>query len=263
MGLAAISYDSVPVLAQFAQREHIAFPLLSDPDSAVIRRYGILNQAVPKGTPFFGIPHPGTYVLNAKGIVTGKYFEEDFRVRDTASSILLRQFGLEVKQREAVTAKHLSLRTSATNADVRPGQRITLNVDVDLPPRVHVYAPGVLGYIPVALSLKASPAFQADPVVFPKSSMLTLVPIHETVPVYTGHFQLLQTVTLGIAQQVEPLLDSGRRLPIGGVFRYQACDDRECFIPETVPLQWTLHVLPLDRTRVPEDLRRKARTPQH
>ena len=42
---------------------------------------------------------------------------------------------------------------------------------------------------------------------------------------------------------------------------YQACDDVECYLPETVPVKWTLHVQPLDRTRVPENLRRQAPPP--
>ncbi len=77
LGLAAISYDSPEVLKQFAARAHITFPLLSDADSAVIRRYAILNDTVAKGTPQYGIPYPGTYVLDARGAVTGKFFEDD------------------------------------------------------------------------------------------------------------------------------------------------------------------------------------------
>jgi hypothetical protein len=37
--LAAVSYDAVPILADFAKRRAITFPLLSDPGSATIKRY--------------------------------------------------------------------------------------------------------------------------------------------------------------------------------------------------------------------------------
>ena len=43
IGVAAISYDSEEVLADFAQRRGITFPLLSDDDSEVITEFGILN----------------------------------------------------------------------------------------------------------------------------------------------------------------------------------------------------------------------------
>jgi len=258
LGLAAISYDSVEILKQFADRAHISFTLLSDADSAVIRRYGILNETVAPGSSQYGIPHPGTYVLDHKGIVTAKYFAEDFRVRDTAASILLRQFGLKLPAGEAVEGKHASLRAWISTEDYRPGQRITLSLDVSLPRKVHVYAPGVADYKPVALTLAESKGFQPDATVYPPSKTVALAAIHERVPEYEGEVHILQTVTLGNAQQVEPLLDGNRQLAIEGQFSYQACDDRQCFVPETVPLKWTVKVLPFDRTRVPADLQRKG-----
>jgi hypothetical protein len=259
LGLAAISYDSVAVLKQFADRAHINFPLLSDPDSAAIRRYGILNEAVPKENAFFGIPHPGTYVLDGRGVVTAKFFEEDYRVRDTAASILLRQFGLKTPKQEAIEAKHATLRAWVSDGALRPGQRLTLSLDVSLPQRVHVYAPGVQGYKPVALKLSESRAFQPDAPVFPKSKTVRLAAIQETVPVYEGQFRLLQTITLSNAQQVEALLDKDRQLVIEGQFLYQACDDRQCFVPETVPLRWVVKVMPFDRTRAPVEMQRQSR----
>lgn len=257
LGLAAISYDSIAILKAFAEREHIGFPLLSDPESKVIRAYGILNDTVQKDSTSFGIPYPGTYVLDPGGVVIAKYFEDDFRVRDTAASILLRQFGLEPPPRETVQAKHLEVGTSGADNPVRPNQRVSVAVDVRVPGRVHVYAPGVTGYIPISLTMRQSPAFQSDPVSYPAAKTMRLEAIHETVPVYEGSFRVVETVTLAGAQPIEPLLDADRNLTIEGDLRYQACDDHECFVPETVRLKWTLHVLPFDRTRVPEPLRKK------
>ncbi len=257
LGLAAVSYDSVAVLNQFSARAGITFPLLSDTGSAVIRRYGILNQTIDKDTPFFGIPYPGTYIVNPSGVVVSKYFEDDFRVRDTAASILLRQFGLEPKTHETAAGKHLALSAAASDRDVHPGHRITLSIDVKPGPRIHVYAPGVQNYIPIALTLEPSKAYAADPVLYPPSKTMNLPAIHESVPVYNTPFRILATVTLANAAAVEPLLDQNRNLTIEAKFRYQACDDKECFIPETVPLRWTIHVLPFDRQRVSEDIQRK------
>ena len=49
--LYAISYDDVEALATFADAYGIGYPLLSDVDSAVIRRYGILNTVLSPGDP--------------------------------------------------------------------------------------------------------------------------------------------------------------------------------------------------------------------
>ena len=43
LGVAAISYDPVPTLAEFASRRSITFPLLSDAGSATIKAFGILK----------------------------------------------------------------------------------------------------------------------------------------------------------------------------------------------------------------------------
>ncbi len=257
LGLAAISYDSVAILKAFAGREHIGFELLSDADSKTIRAYGILNDSVAKNSAAFGIPYPGTYVLDARGVVVAKYFEDDFRVRDTAGSILLRQFGLAPAPHETVEAKHLQVSVSGTDGALRPNQRVSLAAEIGLPDRMHVYAPGVTGYIPISLALKSSPAFQAEPVTYPTPKVMRLEAIHETVPVFQGSFRLVDTITLAGPQQLEPLLDSERNLAIEADFRYQACDDHECYVPETVRLKWMVHVLPFDRTRVPEPLQRK------
>jgi len=257
LGLAAVSYDSIAILKAFADREHIGFELLSDPESKVIRSYGILNDTVQKDTPAFGIPYPGTYVLDAKGMVIAKYFEDDFRVRDTAASVLLRQFGLEPSARATVQAKHLQIHTSGGDMPLRPNQRVSLAVDLQLPDRTHVYAPGVTGYIPISLTMRSTPAFQADAISYPAAKTMRLEVIHETVPVYEGSLWLVETVTLAGAQAIEPLLDSDRNLTIEGELRYQACDDRECFVPEAVHLKWPVHVVAFDRTRVPEPLRKR------
>ena len=73
--LFAISYDSVDVLSTFAKAYGIEYPLLSDIDSQVIRAYGILNEQVrPGDSLLYGIPYPGTYVVDEDGIVLEKFF---------------------------------------------------------------------------------------------------------------------------------------------------------------------------------------------
>ncbi len=93
LGVAAVSYDSVAVLKNFAQRKGITFPLLSDTDSKVIRSYGLLNERWrrTRRSSASRIPEPSFWIR--AGVVTQKYFEADFRQRYTASEILVRQYG--------------------------------------------------------------------------------------------------------------------------------------------------------------------------
>ena len=53
MGLASITYDPVTILADFATRRSIAFPILSDAGSATIKKYGILNTTVPTSNQLY------------------------------------------------------------------------------------------------------------------------------------------------------------------------------------------------------------------
>src|SRR5689334_22292684 len=76
-GLATISYDSTEILADFGQRHGITFPMLSDPKSKIIKDFGILNTAIPTDVMQYGIPHPGTYIVNVDGAVRSKYFLAD------------------------------------------------------------------------------------------------------------------------------------------------------------------------------------------
>ncbi|HEY6328864.1 MAG TPA: redoxin domain-containing protein, partial [Blastocatellia bacterium] len=139
LGVAAVSYDSVAVLHNFAERRGIHFLLLSDPDSKVIRELEILNETVPKDSPFFGVPYPGTFVLDAQGVIAAKYFEDDFRERYTSADILSHQFGAQPAAAQSeVEGKQLKLTASASNSMVGAGQRVSLALDIQMKPNMHV-----------------------------------------------------------------------------------------------------------------------------
>ena len=235
LGVAAISYDSPDVLKRFAQRRGITYPLLSDQGSKVIRAFGILNEEVPAGTRFSGIPYPGTFIVDPKGRVVAKYFEDDFTERYTASEILVRQYGAAAgSAHNTATTRHLRLSSAASTDHVSPGQRIALTLDIELNPGMHVYAPGVEGgYIPIEWKMES-----AHEMVAPPSRRLHLDAIDETVPVFEGTFRLLRDITIPKSTKPGDLI-------LEGAFRYQACDDRMCYNPQTVPLRWQLRVLPL------------------
>jgi hypothetical protein len=258
LGLAGVSYDSEDVLRTFADRKGIHFPLLSDPDSKIIRELGILNETVEKTNPTFGIPHPGAFVLDAKGVIVAKYFEDDYRERYTAADLLMHQFGVIPAQAKSdVEGKQLRLTAAASNAMVTVGQRVALTLDIELKPNMHVYAPGVDGYIPIDWTMQESDAGAVHAVSFPKSEMLHLPAIDETVPVFTSRFRLTRDVTIGAADKVKPLADDSGQFTLEGTLRYQACDDRVCYIPQNLPVKWMLQFQDLDRQRVPAELQRK------
>jgi hypothetical protein len=253
LGLAAVSYDSVAILKHFAERKKVAFPLLSDPDSSVIRAFGILNESVPGTSPFFGVPHPVTYIVNERGVIVSRHFEEDYRKRQTTGMIL----SDPITKGAPFSNDRLELTVSASDETVRGGERVRLFVDVALKPKMHVYAPGVQGYIPIQLKIDEAIPAAPQPPVFPASRNKRLKAIGETVPVYERRLRITADVLIGQPKDVERFLTADRTLDVTAKMRYQACDDRKCYLPEEIPLKWTFRYEPHDSTRVPEELRSK------
>ena len=259
LGVAAVSYDSLGTLKNFADRQHITYPLLSDPDSKIIRDFDILNETAKPGTLTYEIPYPGIYVVDAQGKVVSKYFEDDYKDRVSTADILARQFGVPVAAAQnGIETKHLKLTTSASNDLARPGLRIALSLEIELKPGIHLYAAGVQGYIPIDWQLhEGGPVAKRHSFEYPASEMLHLEAIHETVPVYRGQVQVHREITFGQEAALKQLVTPTGELIVKGVFRYQACDDRKCYVPQDAPLEWRFQYEGLDHQRAPSELQRK------
>jgi len=247
-----MTYDPPAVLAHFSRRKGITIPLLSDPGSKTIRDFGILNESIPKDSFAYGVPHPGTYVIDERGIVTAKYFEPDYRDRVTAGSILLRQFtspaGARVFERKT---PRWTLRTFASNDWVFAGSRITLALEIELGPKMHLYAPGAQGYIPIQWTAGEAKGWVNFEPSYPPSETLHLRAIGEKAPVYRRKVRITRDIKAGQTRELRAMAGSGNRLVIEDSLRLQACDDKKCYLPENVPLRWELTVSPADSTRVP------------
>ena len=102
VALFAISYDSIAILRAFATEHGISFPLLSDEGSHVIRSLGLLNERVQEDHAVYGIqpnprhvgvPYPGVFVLDERGVVVRKRFHDSYRERDTGSGLIAHDLG--------------------------------------------------------------------------------------------------------------------------------------------------------------------------
>jgi peroxiredoxin len=255
--LAGISYDSEAILKFFADRRKIEFSLLSDPDSSVIRAYDVLNSEAMGQNK--GMARPGYFFIDTKGVIREKFFEAKYRERLTGNSVLSKLFpelGEEVTA--TVEAPHLQLTVGQSDRAGVPGNLVTLTADVRLPPDVHVYAPGTQGYKPIKLVVDPLPDFEFRPASYPRSKILYLPAIKERVPVFEGTFRIRQELKVNsMADFSNALGTDGKMVAIKAHLEYQACDSKICFLPTSVPVEWQLQVLPLDRQRAPEDIRHK------
>ena len=274
LGVAAISYDSEAVLADFAQRRGISFPLLSDDDSSVITAFGILNTVaaesqgpnaddpdvvadVRKYVSVFGAspavvgtPFPGTFMVDAEGRVSSRFFEEFYRERNTTANVMLK-LGAGLSPIAAMEGEtpHLKLTAYASNPSITVGTRFSFAVEVEPKPSIHVYGPGAddMGYRVIALNLNPVEHVRFEPVIFPESEIYYFEPLDERVPVYQRPFTLLQEAVVSGEPGVEDAFKELDALTVSGTLDYQACDDELCFDPVSVPVSFTLDVDLLDR----------------
>jgi hypothetical protein len=77
---------------------------------------------------------------------------------------------------------------------------------------------------------------------YPPSEIYEFVPLLERIPVYQKQFQLIQPVMLDASPAGAARLRRANGLIISGTLSYQACDDRICFAPVSVPVTWTFTI---------------------
>lgn len=276
IGIAAISYDSPEVLADFAERMGISFPLLSDLDSAAITDFGILNTVAEEGLGansddpdviadvakyvsmfgssqlIVGTPYPGTFMLDNEGKVTARFFEEFYRERNTTSNVMLKM-GIGVSPIEAIEGETAQLKFTAytSNSSITVGTRFSIAIDVTPEPGMHVYAPGAedMGYRVIGLALEPNALLRSEPVEFPASEIYHFQPLDEYVPVYQQPFTILQELVVNASDTTEETLAGMENLTLSGSLQFQACDDAICYLPTSIPLAFTLDIDNPDRQR--------------
>ena len=251
-------------MAAFSKQRGITFPLLSDAGSATIKAYGVLNPipeealgpgkddpsvsrdvqkyvSVNRVNPVMvGMAFPGTFVIDRQRRVTSRFFEEVYIERNTASSIMLKLGGGGSVSGTQVSTAHLDATAYSSDAAIAPGNRITLAIDVTPRARMHVYAPGASGYRVVSFDLEPQPFVRALPTTYPPSQMYVFKPLNERVPVFQKRFTLLKEVVIEGNPQAQAALRGKTSLTLTGSLEYQACDDKVCFNPVSLPLSWTL-----------------------
>ena len=200
-----------------------------------------------------GTPFPGTFMLDANGIVTSRYFEEFYRERVTTSNVMLKE-GIALTPIAAIEGSAAQLKFTAypSNPIITNGSMFSLAVDVEPNKNMHVYAPGAddMGYRVIGLK-HGPPRNLSDSKVlnFRNQKFITLKPLDEHVPVYLRPFTILQQAVVDASAEKEEELKAIQALTLSGSLDYQACDDAICYLPVSVPVTFTLEFDNLDYQR--------------
>jgi thiol-disulfide isomerase/thioredoxin len=145
--------------------------------------------------------------------------------------------GMDTSLPAAVTgnASRITPRGPAQRVSVNPAVQRRSNRSYDLVlqvmphPGMHVYAPGAKGYTTIALTFPVMKDASVAPARFPKAEDYYFAPTKEHLPVYQSSFEIVVPATVAETTRA-----------MNATLTYQACDDRLCYAPQSLPVSFDL-----------------------
>ena len=258
-----VSYDSQEQLLAFGEQYDVTYDLLSDVESAVIREFGILNTLIAPDDPtqiagrsVFGVPFPGVYVTDERGVVTEKFFHRHYATRESAGAIRDSALG-------EILARHETPAVGLTNDQVRISAFLsdtsltfetqsTIYVRFELEEGLHMYGrPLPDGYIASEATILDTAGLRVGAASYPPTHPLEFPALGVTLNVYEGVVDVAIPVTpnselFGPGSSNQP---TELEIPISVLF--QACSETICYTPRNERFSLTLPVAPLLRPGQP------------
>jgi uncharacterized protein (DUF58 family) len=149
---------------------------------------------------------------------------------------------LAVGQQVAPSRPLLEVSSQISADRVAVGERFTITLELTPAPKIHVYAPGVVGYKPIAFTVQPQRGLVIRGLSYPPSETYFYAPLKETVAVYQKPFRIVQELALDPSPSGRAALKETPTIVVRGTLIYQACNDRVCFPPRSVPMMWTVAV---------------------
>ena len=187
-------------------------------------------------------------------------------MRLTGAAILEHSLGtVTAATRTDVDGGKIPIVLTASNKEVGTGDRIVLGIDMKIPPGLHVYASTVMGsYRGTYWEMDATKCATSQGPTYPKAVSRQFAFADTALPIFEGSIRMNQELIVAVAVSKEQpalfesfcqnCLNADGKLKVHGTLKFQACNDRECFPPQAVPLDWTFDFSSPDGTRVPSEL---------
>ena len=180
----------------------------------------------------FGIPHPGTFILNADGTVRSKRFYASYRERDTGVGVLEHLLGIDPATHGAVheaDAGGVSVRARLDKDLYAWGQRVWATVELQVPAGLHIYGrPIPEGYFPLDVQIAPIERVEVGAPEFPEAKPFRVEGLDEAFVVYEGRVRVRVPLTF--------MLVDGGTLDVALRVSFQACSATECLMPQSVQL---------------------------
>jgi peroxiredoxin len=254
-----ISYDPQSSLKEFSEQYGVTYNLLSDIDSAVIKKLGILNTLVsPDDTEkhpwtrrgFYGIPFPGVYVTDESGVVTEKFFYRHYATRASAGTVINSSLGEVLRPKEAPQTDFSDDRVKITvflaDESLKFEYRSALYVRFELAKGLHIYGdPLPDGFVSTTVSIDETKGLRTGAPRYPNTKTVEFDALNVTLNVYEGVVDVAIPVSLTAELMNWTIRDKPESIEIPLTVRYQACSYTVCYPPKTEKLSVTVPVSPL------------------
>jgi peroxiredoxin len=242
IAVVAISYDPVETLAAFAGARGITFPLMADVGSLVMCSLGMLNTHIGDDVTYWGgelaakhqgLPYPGVFLLDERGVVTSKHFERSHRNRASGATLLAMLGSPSTNHELSAEASRpaLAVRVGVHRRAYFPNQVFPVEVELVVEPGFHVYLPPVPdGYQALDISIEGPEGVFWDPADLPAGDAIEM--LGESFLVGDG------SISTSIPTHIHENVGD---VELTVVVSYQACDDSTCLIPAElrIPLALT------------------------
>lgn len=215
--------------------------MLSDVDSEVIKRYGILNDGIQPGEGFlYGIPFPGSFVTNSDGVVVAKFFHDSYKKRDSPELMIGAALGQTVLSDEGPRATsndaevNLTVALHGGKGKIRLGMRREIVARFELSDGLHLYGePVPEGMVPTRVKVSGPPGLVVEDTQAPPTTPLRLLSLDAELSVWSGVVDLRVPIYATSELTSDTRSIEGETIDIDVEVQYQACNDTECLLPRT------------------------------
>ena len=142
--------------------------------------------------------------------------------------------GIAAEKTLPVVEAHAFLETDGAH----PGEAVRGAVVAKIAPGFHIndHKPSHDYLIPTELKIDSNPQMQVGDIDYPRGKALKFEFDDTKLSVYEG--TIVVSAKIKIAAKIQP-----GNYPLTGKFAYQACNDRACFPPTSVPVELTVKVV--------------------
>ena len=181
-------------------------------------------------------------MIGSDGLVLDKTFLAEHGTRESVNDMLQETYRVKDVDRghaQVVNSPYVKAQAYFASPTVRQRQLTVLTVEIELADGIHINGRHVPeGYVPLELTLSGNDDIALERVDYPEPAQTVIQALNEPLPVYTGRMAI-KARCIGVSKTV-----SEQTFQVNVQLRYQACDDEQCYLPETLNIPVSLRFLP-------------------